>query len=656
MSTEVSADATAAVIDAPAAALAPMDLDTAPAETKLSNTAAAAFAPVIHVHAEAITTSEPADDEKEAAPVEEPAPEPKILVRAEVSLTDTAAIKIWRRDADGELCFPEFQDPEFAVPGLMTDKAPLAVCISGGGFRATTLALGWLRGMQHLGLLSKVRYLSVISGASWLGAALCFQPSDNVATFLGPYVGPEECNLKALADVGDNGKSYARAVADAKPVPHYVAGAAITAVQQLRQRLRERLAGLLGISIKEQKEVARHWTTAMADAFLKPFGLGETDKSTIRVPGTQVAAKVEERAAALGRGDRIYDANVQDLPFLIIGQALLLPKEDSKFYPFEWTPLYGGCPALYDNVSPKLGAGWVEALGLNAQLLTNPNTEAAAEEVEVRPMGPASLAEATGISSGYISMMMTATKPDLNDRFQKILGFHSAKVFNMQDWETHDLLLTDGGAYDLYGIFPALRRQLPNIMVFNCNGRSLVTDLEAFSSDKDLPGLFGCGTDSEYNRMHQVFKPEGFNKLFEALKAKKESGEAPVHADHYEVLENKHLGIKGGWTTRVMWVINESMSHWEAKLPQETQAAIKPATPTPKGGLIRGEAGLEEFPYVDTSFMDYTPELVSLLANHAAWMLVSNEQLVRDMLGGSTTGLPADNPVAGSAEPAAVQQ
>ncbi len=29
--------------------------------------------------------------------------------------------------------------------------------------------------------------------------------------------------------------------------------------------------------------------------------------------------------------------------------------------------------------------------------------------------------------------------------------------------------MTDGGAYDLYGIYPALRRQVPNIMVFNCN-------------------------------------------------------------------------------------------------------------------------------------------------------------------------------------------
>ncbi len=50
-------------------------------------------------------------------------------------------------------------------------------------------------------------------------------------------------------------------------------------------------------------------------------------------------------------------------------QALLLPKAGSKFYPFEWTPLYGGCPVSYQDVTPKLGAGWIETLGLNAELL-----------------------------------------------------------------------------------------------------------------------------------------------------------------------------------------------------------------------------------------------------------------------------------------------
>jgi hypothetical protein len=153
----------------------------------------------------------------------------------------------------------------------------------------------------------------------------------------------------------------------------------------------------------------------------------------------------------------------------------------------------------------------------------------------------------------------------------------------------------------------------------------------------------------------QVFKPEGFPRLLEALKKKCDAGLAPVHADHYEVcrwmiiltvnasrsilprckalhnlgahhsysvnldarcltrtvhtegwaqvlnlacwlpcargttftrksysvlqvLENAYLGIKGGWTARVMWVTNERMAQWEDKLPEATRSKLRPAS------------------------------------------------------------------------------
>ncbi|GIL48213.1 hypothetical protein Vafri_4895, partial [Volvox africanus] len=315
------------------------------------------------------------------------------------------------------------------------------------------------------------------------------------------------------------------------------------------------------------------------------------------------------------------------------------------FYPFEWTPLYGGCPVPYKDVTPKLGAGWVETLGLNAELVTKQDDTATGEtKVEVRPMGPASLGEATGISSAYHSLVVGDKMPNMLEGLRKPLGFHSTKYFDMQDWDTHDVLLSDGGGYDLYGIYPALRRQVPNIMVFNCNGRPLDT-LDAFSSDKDLPGLFGSTNDPEFNTQRQVFKSECFNRLFEVLRKKSKAGEAPVHVDDYVVLENKHMGIKGGWTARVMWVMNERMSQFEAMLPEAVRNQIPPP-PTTEGELPEGsqavspmaralfeKATTKAYPYVDTFFMKYEPDLISLMANHAAWMLVSNEKLVKAMFG-----------------------
>ncbi len=107
-----------------------------------------------------------------AGPVEAAAEAPEAavepLVRAAVQPAGSTTVKLWlpAGGPGGSICFPELDDPDFAVPGL-SDKAPTAVCISGGGFRATTLALGWLRALQHLGLLDRVKYLSVISGRCW---------------------------------------------------------------------------------------------------------------------------------------------------------------------------------------------------------------------------------------------------------------------------------------------------------------------------------------------------------------------------------------------------------------------------------------------------------------------------------------------------------
>ncbi|EFJ41645.1 hypothetical protein VOLCADRAFT_98333 [Volvox carteri f. nagariensis] len=64
----------------------------------------------------------------------------------------TTSVKAWPARLDGTICFPELDDPDFAVLGL-GDKALIA----------TTLGLGCLHGLQHLGLLNRVRYLSVIS-------------------------------------------------------------------------------------------------------------------------------------------------------------------------------------------------------------------------------------------------------------------------------------------------------------------------------------------------------------------------------------------------------------------------------------------------------------------------------------------------------------
>ena len=51
---------------------------------------------------------------------------------------------------------------------------PRARQVSGGGYRATTLALGWLRALHELGALDKARYISSNSGGSWINGAYSY--------------------------------------------------------------------------------------------------------------------------------------------------------------------------------------------------------------------------------------------------------------------------------------------------------------------------------------------------------------------------------------------------------------------------------------------------------------------------------------------------
>lgn len=76
------------------------------------------------------------------------------------------------------------------------------MCFSGGGFRACSQTIGWLRALNKLGILQKARYISTVSGASWAVAPMAtFSSAGEIEKYLGKYVPPEECSVNALKKV-----------------------------------------------------------------------------------------------------------------------------------------------------------------------------------------------------------------------------------------------------------------------------------------------------------------------------------------------------------------------------------------------------------------------------------------------------------------------
>jgi hypothetical protein len=59
-----------------------------------------------------------------------------------------------------------------AIFALIHAQKPSALCISGGGIRSATFALGVLQGLARIGLLQKFDYLSTVSGGGYIGGWL----------------------------------------------------------------------------------------------------------------------------------------------------------------------------------------------------------------------------------------------------------------------------------------------------------------------------------------------------------------------------------------------------------------------------------------------------------------------------------------------------
>ena len=178
----------------------------------------------------------------------------------------------------------------------------------------------------------------------------------------------------------------------------------------------EILQGVVSSSWDKNKSQA--WTDMVAKSFLQPFGLGSTSDNTATAIGTRGSVHTRIGSVAQGLQYTVYSSSKLHLPFPVITQVLqsefcdthnalisfyslddqiyllitphdtqcdpyfnnlepqciLIPNDDRKFFPAEWTPLYAGVPVLLTDTSDnaKYGGGWVEPIGLNARLILPP--------------------------------------------------------------------------------------------------------------------------------------------------------------------------------------------------------------------------------------------------------------------------------------------
>lgn len=94
-----------------------------------------------------------------------------------------------------------------------------------GGYRAATLALGYMRALHMMNFTRKARYTSSNSGGSWFSAAFTYQAVMPVEEFLGPYVPPQQLTKKALQGINDGMQgSFATVVTNSSIIAYGLTG------------------------------------------------------------------------------------------------------------------------------------------------------------------------------------------------------------------------------------------------------------------------------------------------------------------------------------------------------------------------------------------------------------------------------------------------
>jgi len=508
-------------------------------------------------------------------------------------------------------------EPGFVFPELRTDaddrvlalqrKPDFAVCLSGGGFRATTCALGWVRALHAMGILDRARYLCSNSGGSWFNTCFSYQSSVSPEHFLGPYVPPEELDV----DAPHEDLSYGGVVANA------------SIIGQLVQNL---LSGAVTfdwwtehISVK-----LRAWSNAVGNAFLKTHGLDDADAG-FALPGPST-----ERAYRTGVRLVHQACRTPRMPYPVVVGTLMPPGDERIYHSFEFTPQYCGVPARIEDGPRKLGGILIEPYAASSNSPDAP-IERSAEEPMRRHSSTLQLewlmplAQMAGISSQYIAQNY-GTRCD--SASWDLLGCPKMNYWSGLDFQGGELGFADGGGTDNMAVFPPLRRGVRKMLI--CASVGIGPNEEWAGFNWDISGYFGAVPEGTlidvgagvidvglWNRHVQVFPAERWDELLAQVLELEAKGAPLIVRMSLDVLPNVDQGVAGGYEVDTVWLFNGGRSQWYDKLSDSAKQAADEC---------------DGFPFIAVSKLDYTPQAVHLLSQLSSWNMYQAETELESLL------------------------
>eukprot|EP00039_Didymoeca_costata_P029836 m.26625 g.26625 ORF g.26625 m.26625 type:complete len:692 (-) comp7816_c0_seq1:193-2268(-) len=573
--------------------------------------------------------------------------------------------------------------PEANILETIGDQgASNGICLTGGGTRSYTSAIGWFRALNQLKLLHRVKYLSSVSGGSWGAAAFYFRPNFKDAdTFLGPYLTPDQLDMATISEMPPNNTmSFAvpSVNLDKETVATQYASVMLTTLKifyKAKESKEDRDEALNILKNMQQNipQPSRVWERAVHALFLDRLGISER---AFLAQNNMTVADIMARNPGLFAKDSFVLPTDDQLPFLIMGATVAGPDTLAPLVPntkrnsltaLEITPLYSGVPFAQNvvfesqNGDQNVGnsneqvvdlGGFVETFAFggkvdfttatgdrintsipsNGALNSTINLFLSESRLTVGA-GAGISSMAPGVAMAAASNQTLTVDPEIEPFLQYLHDF--VPKANMWPWPgvgpneksakgQRDMLLADGGSLDNSGVISLLRRNVKNLLVLDCSA-------DPIDQNGNLQPLFGINLTSSSNlnlvygfSHNQVFNSSDYDSFINQMVTASETGSAAIATATLTTVENSWWGIPAGNVLNLTWVNFNAPLDWLESLPTDTQNDLQEG--------INGS--LANFPRFGTQsqFLLSAPQ-TNLLSQLTSYIILENNMTIMNALG-----------------------
>lgn len=542
---------------------------------------------------------------------------------------DCMRSRFWTIPADDYLKPGRPAFPEDALPEL-AKRDDIGLAFSGGGTRSATMTLGQLRGLQRLGWLERVRYVSAISGGAWAAIPFTFSKR-SLDELLGPYAAPADLTIElvkgpalgalgvAIAESSLLSGALREGPAEYLAIRSRQSGVSDPLLSQLvnlTSRLRRE-------GERDDKTYARMLGRVFIDGLVEPAASGQSF-SWNGITTNEMATLNPGRLGpvVVAHGDR---------PFLIASGSMVSARPDYEtplLMPVEYTAMYVGVRQQFGPFGGSYVWPWAyDPKGVGTATPDGAHPGEGVVEVRVgkdRRLSLADVAASTGAAPEVPILNGAGLGGSLGAKVQAAaMFFPQFNHLALRNGETPafvpDIPHADGGGIDNLGIMPLLARQVHNIIVFNNSSTRLAEE------NGEMQALFipnATATTSDDTRGNDVFDAAKWDVLRAALADAREHQRPQVFCDRgWSVKPNRRFNIRAYNNLSICFIYNATAMAWENALPAPVRALVVDPDKPPTAER------LDHFPYYKTfgqnknHLIQLKSRQVTLLANLTSWIV-----------------------------------